>query len=306
MDFDELSFIDWQWESYTRLRMDPEKKKKQVSLLYGTELYESHDDSGLEYTFVPTKRMQEREKNILALYHELHTEDNEIEICNEVFFTTKIEGADTTIARTQAIHDGAAIDPNNSFSEYMVLGCFQATKYMNLMSNQLNKDILLKCWNILVDKACSNTDIRGEEYRTGAVQVANHAGLHHLLLEDAMNCWLEYYHSGHLKEHPFIKAALLHFAFEFIHPFCDGNGRCGRLLMNNFLIANGFEKIKAVSFSRTIDKNRSMYDAALAMGDNVQADCTAFIEYMLDVFEESLFDVLEREQIKRNADYEKF
>lgn len=49
--------------------------------------------------------------------------------------------------------------------------------------------------------------------------------------------------------------------------------------MNNFLIKEGLEKIKAVSFSRSIEKRRSMYDA----GDNPQTDCTYFIEYMLGI-----------------------
>ncbi len=107
-----------------------------------------------------------------------------------------------------------------------------------------------------------------------------------------MQCWAAYYNGWQLEEHPFIKAALLHFAFEFIHPFCDGNGRLGRLLMSNYLIKSGMDKIKAVSFSRSIEKEHMGYYVALDASDNVQTDCTPFIECLLDRFVDAFNDVL--------------
>ena len=40
--------------------------------------------------------------------------------------------------------------------------------------------------------------------------------------------------------HPVVAAALIHKNFVFIHPFIDGNGRVGRLLMNLGLLQNNF------------------------------------------------------------------
>lgn len=40
------------------------------------------------------------------------------------------------------------------------------------------------------------------------------------------------------------------------------------MLMNNFLIKNGYEKIKAISFSHTIDKNRGQYYLAFSEAEN--------------------------------------
>lgn len=65
--------------------------------------------------------------------------------------------------------------------------------------------------------------------------------------------------------------------------------------MNNFLIKEGMEKIKAVSFSRSIEKRRLAYDYALDEGDNSQTDCTYFIEYMLGVFVDAFLDVCEQD-----------
>ena len=48
--------------------------------------------------------------------------------------------------------------------------------------------------------------------------------------------WLE----GQQEDHPVRVASLAHLKFESIHPFIDGNGRVGRLLMNLILILNGY------------------------------------------------------------------
>lgn len=48
--------------------------------------------------------------------------------------------------------------------------------------------------------------------------------------------WLQ----GEQDEHPVMVAALAHYKFVSIHPFLDGNGRTGRLLMNFILILNGY------------------------------------------------------------------
>ena len=279
-----------QWEDYNILKFDVNRRNTQVRYLHPTGLCEPND--GVEYTFVPTKSMLDNEKLLMELYKQIKTQDHEVKVYNEVYFTSKIEGANTTIARTSKIHDGADIDPNNYFSEKMILGCFNATKVMNSVAGKVNHKVLRLMWEALTDGACDNEDIRGVQYRVGHVQVGRHVGLNYTLLDDAMSNWIDYYNSSNLRNHPFIKASLLHYVFESIHPFCDGNGRAGRLLMNNYLIYHGFENIKAVSFSRSIDKDRSGYDSAFNRSDNVYTDCTPFIEYMLGRMLDAFADVL--------------
>lgn len=62
--------------------------------------------------------------------------------------------------------------------------------------------------------------------------------------------------------------------------------------MNNYLIKSGMDKIKAVSFSHSIEKEHMGYYVALDASDNVQTNCIPFIEYLLDRFVDAFNDVL--------------
>ncbi len=56
----------------------------------------------------------------------------------------------------------------------------------------------------------------------------------------AMNRLLEWFNIRKKKIYPPILALQFHYKFEAIHPFLDGNGRVGRILLNTFLISKGF------------------------------------------------------------------
>jgi Fic family protein len=72
-------------------------------------------------------------------------------------------------------------------------------------------------------------------------------------------------------------AALAHIWFEKIHPFVDGNGRVGRLLMAYWLQMNDFGFDGLLAVEKIIEKRKSEYYALLAPS---VAEVTPFVEFM--------------------------
>ncbi len=77
-------------------------------------------------------------------------------------------------------------------------------------------------------------------------------------MQDAMSD-LETYINGEDSLDPLIQAALIHYQFETTHPFLDGNGRVGRLLITLFLMEKGVLSCPALYISYFLKLNRIEY-----------------------------------------------
>lgn len=92
---------------------------------------------------------------------------------------------------------------------------------------------------------------------------------------------------------PLIKMAISHYQFEAIHPFSDGNGRTGRILLLLQLKLEKLLDVPALFLSEYIIKHKDMYYEGLrSVTEN--NDWSTFIRYMLDMVETTAIKGLER------------
>lgn len=92
---------------------------------------------------------------------------------------------------------------------------------------------------------------------------------------------------------PLIKMAILHYQFEAIHPFSDGNGRTGRILLLLYLKLSGLLNTPAIYLSEYIIKNKVEYYRCLK-DVTEKNEWEDYILYMLDMIEETANKGLKR------------
>lgn len=105
------------------------------------------------------------------------------------------------------------------------------------------------------------------------------------LIRDLLRNWEEFL-NNRTDLDPLVRMAIMHYQFEAIHPFTDGNGRTGRLLNILFLIQQGLLDIPVLYLSRYILDHRSDYYALLRTVTEKQ-DWFPWILYMLDAVEQT-------------------
>ena len=84
-------------------------------------------------------------------------------------------------------------------------------------------------------------------------------------LAGLLDAWEKYLHAEDVLP-PLIKCALIHYQFETIHPFSDGNGRVGRLLMPLFLITRECLSQPLLYLSAYFERKRAEYYDGLSEG----------------------------------------
>ncbi|PRB82848.1 Fic family protein [Pseudomonas sp. MYb185] len=112
--------------------------------------------------------------------------------------------------------------------------------------------------------------VRGEhklpgEFRTSQNWIGvslKHAAFvppHHEHVPALMGDLEKFLHAQHFFVHPLVRIAIAHYQFETIHPFLDGNGRLGRLMISLYLASEGLLHKPALYLSDYFERNKSSY-----------------------------------------------
>lgn len=220
-------------------------------------------------------------------------------LLREALASTMIEGTQASLAEIFEL--GAAGDrPNADVEE--VLAYVEAMEWaVNAASTlPLSVRMLLETHRRLLH-GVRGADRRPGEFRVtqnwigrpgSTIETASFVPPPPSALADALADWERF--ANETPDMPLlVQDALLHVQFETIHPFLDGNGRLGRLLLVLFLIMRGRLTAPLLYLSAGIERQRDRYYAALR-ASRTDGDALPWIELFLDAVHSQAVDAVAR------------
>ena len=199
-------------------------------------------------------------------------------IIEHTYNSNAIEGNTLTLKETQLVLQGITIDQKPLKDHLEAVGYKEAYEYMEQLASEHRELTLYEICSIHSLVLADRQEDRGR-FRRVPVRIAGAltTPVQPYQIEPMMSALVADMDSLYRHLHVVEKAALFHLRFEAIHPFIDGNGRTGRLLMNLQLIKAGYPPIN-VKFS-----DRSRYYEAFddyARSGSPDAMTTLIAEYL--------------------------
>ena len=193
--------------------------------------------------------------------------------------STAIEGNPLTLEQVRALEEGRELIASDQRSEREVLNYFAGLRYVekNAKTEKVRHEHLFELHLLLADTVMDQGT--AGSYRNINVQVGKHFPPAHEDVSPLMFELLEWWNTESFKLPPILSSAILHYRFEDIHPFADGNGRAGRALALWDLYRRGFDAHYLLSVDEYYWEDRPAYYAALSQVRENGEDLTQWLEY---------------------------
>lgn len=180
-----------------------------------------------------------------------------------IYNTNAIEGNTFTLRDTDLLLNQGITPQGKSLREINDhLNAQKAFQCLLTQKIKMSHESIIKIHSMLMN----NIDERVGVYRKHNVRVIG-ATFETTLAEYVkadVEILLQWYRNNKARFHPLIIAAAFHHKFERIHPFYDGNGRTGRMLLNLIVMQNSFPPLVVPN------AQRKRYYAALSTADKAE------------------------------------
>ncbi len=189
----------------------------------------------------------------------------QLHVTKEAVVSSRIEG--TQINMQEAVLPEADVSPEHRDDWREVQNYIAALNNAieALDSLPLSSRLLKQTHAILLNSVRGETKLPGEFRKSqnwiGGHSLADAAFIppHHQHVNELMGDLEHFLHNEEIQLPALIRIAIAHYQFETIHPFLDGNGRIGRLLITLFLVSEGILEKPLLYLSSYFEKNKTLY-----------------------------------------------
>ncbi len=205
-----------------------------------------------------------------------------------VHASTAIEGNPLTLEQVRALEAGRSLSASSPRSEREVLNYFAGLHYIEQHSNieRIRHEDIFELHRILADGVMDQG--QAGRYRTIQVRVGQYTPPPAQDVSPLMMELLDWWNGPASELSPVLSSAILHYRFEEIHPFADGNGRTGRALSLWDLYRRGFDTHHLFAVDEYYWEDRPRYYQSLAEVRTEDGDLSGWLEYCAEGYHQTL------------------